>query len=658
MTQLATVTAGAGADTVVNQNLRALSPSGLYGIRQAGTAGLVLGYYGGSFNGVDVSDGTVTLTASAINYVVAHKTTGVVTAATNTTNWLDASTYMQLYQFVAGSASFTIANNSDKRQTYGSSSGAAFTGGTLTSALNEAPAVTIASSGTVNIGAAAANTINVTGTLNISAFDSIAASATRRLIFGGILTLTHNATSLILPTGSNITTAAGDVAEFVSLGSGNWRCVSYMRASGAAVAGAGGTLSQIVNAQTGTTYTYLTGDNNKLVTHSNAASIAGTLPQAGASFPSGWWMDVQNRGAGTLTITPATSTIDGAASVALTTGQGLRLVSDGTNYFTQRGAAAGGGGGGLTNFTESINTASPNNTISAAQLIATGAASNIDFVVSPKGTAATQSQVADSTATGGNKRGTFAIDWQRTRAAATQVASGSYSVIFSGRNNTASALTSAITHGDGNTASNQAAIAGGEGSTASGLVSFAIGKNLTVSGDYAFASGRGGIADAESSNASGYNAVVRTVYGAQAWASGSFSSAGDAQARRFILRAATTNATPTRATSNAAAAAATNQIVLPSNSTVKFRAEVVARQASNGDSASWTVVGLIKNISGTVSLVGTPTVTMDFNDAGAASWVLAVTADNTNKTVAFDVTGVAATNLKFVVSPQTVEVAG
>jgi hypothetical protein len=58
--------------------------------------------------------------------------------------------------------------------------------------------------------------------------------------FSGALTLTHNATSLILPGGASITTAAGDVAYFVSLGSGNWRCTGYQKASGAAVVSGGG----------------------------------------------------------------------------------------------------------------------------------------------------------------------------------------------------------------------------------------------------------------------------------------------------------------------------------------------------------------------------------------------------------------------------------
>ena len=110
-----------------------------------------------------------------------------------------------------------------------------FVGGTLTSALNHAPAVSLASAATVAIGAAAANAITITGTVAITAFDTVADGAIRALTFAGVLTLTHNATSLILPGAANITTAAGDVAVMLSLGSGNWRCIAYQRANGKAV---------------------------------------------------------------------------------------------------------------------------------------------------------------------------------------------------------------------------------------------------------------------------------------------------------------------------------------------------------------------------------------------------------------------------------------
>ncbi len=95
--------------------------------------------------------------------------------------------------------------------------------------------------------------------------------------------------------------------------------------------------SHPVNSQTSTTYTVLTGDRGKLVSHSNASAIAVTLPQAGGTFPANWSYSTQNRGAGTVTITPTTSTIDGAATLVLTTDQGANIYSDGTNYFTERG---------------------------------------------------------------------------------------------------------------------------------------------------------------------------------------------------------------------------------------------------------------------------------------------------------------------------------
>ena len=102
------------------------------------------------------------------------------------------------------------------------------------SAINEAQA-SIASAATVNIGAAAANYLNVTGTTTITAFDTVQAGTQRTLEFAGALTLTHNATSLICLSGASITTAAGDVAVFASEGSGNWRMVSYERATGKAL---------------------------------------------------------------------------------------------------------------------------------------------------------------------------------------------------------------------------------------------------------------------------------------------------------------------------------------------------------------------------------------------------------------------------------------
>lgn len=92
-----------------------------------------------------------------------------------------------------------------------------------------------------------------------------------------------------------------------------------------------------ISAKTGTTYAIADGDRGKLLTFANAGAIAVSLPQAGAGglFVAGWSVSVLTTGAGTVTITPATSTINGAATLARTTGKGAQIISDGTNYIAQ-----------------------------------------------------------------------------------------------------------------------------------------------------------------------------------------------------------------------------------------------------------------------------------------------------------------------------------
>ncbi len=87
-----------------------------------------------------------------------------------------------------------------------------------------------------------------------------------------------------------------------------------------------------INAQTGTTYTVLTGDRGKQLTFSNAGAVAVTLPQAGVNFPNGWWCVAKNIGAGTVTITPSSSLISGAASIVLATGEWALITSTGSAY--------------------------------------------------------------------------------------------------------------------------------------------------------------------------------------------------------------------------------------------------------------------------------------------------------------------------------------
>lgn len=73
----------------------------------------------------------------------------------------------------------------------------------------------------------------VTGTTTITSIATsgkVGTKVTRQ--FSDALVLTHHATDLILPSGANITTAAGDVAEFIEYASGDWVCVNYERKNG------------------------------------------------------------------------------------------------------------------------------------------------------------------------------------------------------------------------------------------------------------------------------------------------------------------------------------------------------------------------------------------------------------------------------------------
>lgn len=90
----------------------------------------------------------------------------------------------------------------------------------------------IASTTTADVGAVEGLMHDITGSTSISSFGTVRAGILKVLKFEGALTLTHNATSLILPGAANITTADGDVGIFISEGSGNWRCLNYLKASG------------------------------------------------------------------------------------------------------------------------------------------------------------------------------------------------------------------------------------------------------------------------------------------------------------------------------------------------------------------------------------------------------------------------------------------
>jgi hypothetical protein len=97
---------------------------------------------------------------------------------------------------------------------------------------------TVASASNVNLDTAAGNSIDLTGTTTITAF-TIAAGALYFLRYTGAgLTLTHNASTLVLPTGASITVATGDTFLVYGKATNEAVILAYQRASGAALVGA------------------------------------------------------------------------------------------------------------------------------------------------------------------------------------------------------------------------------------------------------------------------------------------------------------------------------------------------------------------------------------------------------------------------------------
>jgi hypothetical protein len=88
----------------------------------------------------------------------------------------------------------------------------------------------VASAPTCDIGAAPSGRVQITGTTTITSFGT-QPNKLRIVRFAGAaaLTLTHNATSLILPGQANISALPGDVGIFQSDAAGNWRCISFTR---------------------------------------------------------------------------------------------------------------------------------------------------------------------------------------------------------------------------------------------------------------------------------------------------------------------------------------------------------------------------------------------------------------------------------------------
>jgi hypothetical protein len=135
-----------------------------------------------------------------------------------------------------------------------------------------AATVIVPSATTTDIGAAASENVDISGNTTITGFGTVAEGINRKGRFTGVLTLTHNATSLILPGNANITTANNDRYEAQSLGGGNWIVTKYVYANGSVISATNAT-----NAANALTASHLANGRDTWATGGNLNDVAGQL---------------------------------------------------------------------------------------------------------------------------------------------------------------------------------------------------------------------------------------------------------------------------------------------------------------------------------------------------------------------------------------------
>lgn len=174
----------------------------------------------------------------------------------------------------------------------------------------------------------------------------------------------------------------------------------------------------------------------------------------------------------------------------------------------------------------------------------------------------------------------------------------------------------------------------GINNTSSGEASVALGANNSATGTGAIALGR-------------YAAATR--WGQMAFASGG-SAAGDMQATRMEMKATTTDGTPTEATDFNGTP---DYFTITSGKTYAFEIHVVGVETGGVSGTAGATCyhihhGVIKNVAGTTSIQGTPTMTVV--EEYDASFNSAVTAtDGTSDRLTVTVTGAAAKNVTWLV---------
>lgn len=163
------------------------------------------------------------------------------------------------------------------------------------------------------------------------------------------------------------------------------------------------------------------------------------------------------------------------------------------------------------------------------------------------------------------------------------------------------------------------------------------GSSNTASGTYAFIGG-------------GYSAIA-DKYGQNSHASGRFSVDGDAQTSVLIVRNTTSGSSTTELFLDGSSA----QIVIGTDCIWGFTAKIVCAKR-DGAAGFWQLKGCIKNISGTVSIIGNIEKTIFAKDSAVDDCDVSAIADDTNNALSIKATGSVGHIIRWVARIEIVEI--
>lgn len=363
----------ANKEVVVNALLDAASPSMLWGRHASATSGLTWGYYGGWFNGAQIANGTVTLTASATNYVSANASTGAVSVSTTSF----PAGAIPLYSIVTGAS--TVTSYTDQRTSGAGSGGGSSTLAGLSDVALSSPTsgqalvyngskwanATLSTGGSATApvglvsylpGAVGASAVimkaitpivtafpaSLTGSFakcDTAPTASVTCPITQNGTSIGSVNWAAGATNGTFTFSSAVTTALGDVIVVQAPSSADATFAGPNIALLGSVVPASGTIATYTAA-----HTIAVTDNGGAVIMNSSSAVSQALPTPTGStgnFPAGFKVRLNNIGTGVMTITvPSGLSLDGVANGTLTRNQfqSAEAYTDGTNWFTFRSA--------------------------------------------------------------------------------------------------------------------------------------------------------------------------------------------------------------------------------------------------------------------------------------------------------------------------------